>query len=134
MGIKIQKVYNVEKEEVVAMAKDIDYSKIGLRISSLRKKAGLTQEVLAARCGCTSNHLSNVEVGKCKPSLDLVIRLAMELNSSVDFFLLGTPHASCQYLLHSQIGPKLDHCSVEDLQYIEGLIDNFLRYKEAVTA
>ena len=88
------------------MAKDIDYSKIGLRISSLRKKAGLTQEVLAARCGCTSNHLSNVEVGKCKPSLDLVIRLAVELDSSVDFFLLGTPHVSCQYLLHSQIGPK----------------------------
>ena len=106
MGIKIQKVYNVENEEVVAMAKEIDYSKIGLRISSLRKKAGLTQEVLAARCGCTSNHLSNVEVGKCKPSLDLVIRLAMELNSSVDFFLLGTPHASCQYYSTLRLVPS----------------------------
>ena len=53
MGIKIRKVYNVKNKEVVAMAKEIDYSKIGLRISSLRKKAGLTQEVLAARCGCT---------------------------------------------------------------------------------
>ena len=116
------------------MAKEIDYSKIGVRIRSARKKAGLTQEDLAARCGCTSNHLSNVEVGKSKPSLELVIKLAMELGSSVDYFLLGTPHVSCQYLLHSQIGPKLDSCSAEDLQYIEGLIDNFLHYKETVSA
>ena len=116
------------------MAKDIDYSKIGVRIRSARKKAGLTQEDLAARCGCTSNHLSNVEVGKSKPSLELIIKLAMELGSSVDYFLLGTSHVSCQYLLHSQIGPKLDSCSAEDLQYIEGLIDNFLHYKETVSA
>ena len=81
MGIKIRKVYNVKNKEVVAMAKDIDYSKIGLRISSLRKKAGLTQEALAARCDCTSNHLGNVEVGKSKPSLDLVIELAQELQA-----------------------------------------------------
>lgn len=133
MGINIQKIYNKGNEEVVAVAKDIDYSKIGVRIRTARKKAGLTQEELAAKCDCTSNHLSNVEVGKSKPSLELLVKLAMELNTSVDDFLMGTPYVSSQYLLHTQIGPKLDLCTAEDLQYIEQFIDNFLHYKETIS-
>lgn len=113
------------------MSKEIDYSKIGMRIHSVRTKRGLTQEELAHACGCTRNHLSNIEVGKGKPSLELIIKLAYALDSTVDFFLLGTQHVSRQYLLQDQIGPKLDKCTVEELLYIEGVIDGFLRYKEA---
>lgn len=123
----------MKKTKVVALPKDIDYSKIGVRIRKARKKAGLTQEKIAVKCDCTSNHLSNVEVGKSKPLLELQVKLAMELNTSVDDFLMETPYISSQYLLYTQIGPKMDFCTAENLPYIEQFVDNFLHYKETIS-
>ena len=126
-------MYNIEKEKgVVALSAEIDYAKIGMRIRLVRKERRMTQEDVAIACGCTSNHLSAVETGSHKPSLDLVIKLALVLNSSVDYFLMDTPHANQQYLINSRIAPKLDNCSAQELQYIERVIDELLIYKASL--
>ena len=114
------------------MSVEIDYAKIGMRIRLVRKERRMTQEDVAIACGCTSNHLSAVETGSHKPSLDLVIKLALVLNSSVDYFLMDTPHANQQYLINSRIAPKLDNCSAQELQYIERVIDELLIYKASL--
>ena len=114
---------------MVALSAEIDYSKIGMRIRAARKERKMTQEEVAIACGCTSNHLSAVETGSHKPSLDLIIKLATVLNSSVDYFLMDTPHANQQYLISSRTAPKLVDCSTFELQYIERVIDELMIYK-----
>lgn len=84
----------IDKWEVVAMVSEIDHVRIGKRIHSVRKECLLAQDVLASQCGCTKNHLSAVEIGKCKPSLELVIKIASILDSSVDFFIMNSPHVN----------------------------------------
>lgn len=128
-------MYNEKKQRgVVTLSAEIDYSKIGMRIRLVRKERKLTQEEVALACGCTSNHLSAVETGSHKPSLDLIIKLASVLNSSVDYFLMDTTHANQQYLINSRIAPKLGGCSNHELQFIERLIDELLTYKSGLLA
>ena len=113
------------------MSVEIDLSKIGMRVKTLRKERNLTQDELALSCGCTSNHLSAIENG-AKPSLDLIVRLAAVLDTGVDYFLSDTPHAHPRYFINSRIAPKLERCTARDLQYIEFIIDELLKYKEEI--
>lgn len=111
------------------MPVDIDFAKVGIRIRTLRKKHNMTQEDLAHICGCTSNHLSAIETGEHKPSLDLLLKLAVSLDTCIDYFLSDTPYASPNYLINSRIAPKLESCSTRELQYIELFIDELLKYR-----
>ena len=47
----------------------IDYTALGQRIADFRSKENLSQEELAFRCGVGNKHISNIELGKSKPSL-----------------------------------------------------------------
>lgn len=45
-----------------------------------RNLANLSQQYLATQVGISRNHLSNIERGKCIPSVVLAIQLVIELN------------------------------------------------------
>ena len=111
------------------MSAEIDYSKIGMRIRAARKERKMTQEEVAQACGCSNNHLSAVESGVNKPSLELIIRLATVLDSSIDYFLMDNPRIRPQYIIDSRIAPKLATCSPAELRYIEQVIEGLLEYK-----
>lgn len=49
----------------------IDFDKVGRRIQYIRKLRKITRADLSDICGCTSNHLSAVENGTNKPSLEI---------------------------------------------------------------
>lgn len=53
---------------------------IGVRIKSLRRSEGLSQEKLAERTGISSKYLSSIERGRENPTLDTFIKLAEALN------------------------------------------------------
>ncbi len=55
-------------------------NQIGLNIRQARKKADLTQEVLAARAGIFCTYLSRIETGKASPTLLVFIALAMAMS------------------------------------------------------
>ena len=54
-----------------------------LKIAELRKKQGLTGEVLAARAGCSKSYISEIESGKKWPSGRLLKAFARELGVSI---------------------------------------------------
>ncbi|MBZ8120544.1 MULTISPECIES: helix-turn-helix transcriptional regulator [Bacillus cereus group] len=54
------------------------------KIPNLRKEKGITQEDLALKVGITRAYLSNLENGKYKPSLDVALRIAKILESTVE--------------------------------------------------
>lgn len=114
------------------MLSEIDYAKVGKRIRSVRKECFLTQDELASQCGCTRNHLSAIETGECKPSLDLIVKIAAALDSSVDFFIMDSPHVNTRYIINQQIAPKLESCTSRELSLINRALDEILNYRNAL--
>lgn len=60
------------------------------RLKKLRKAKGITQEKAAEELNISFEHLSKMERGKGKPSLDLLLEIAFYYQVSTDYLLLGT--------------------------------------------
>ena len=58
--------------------------RMGQRIATLRKLAGLSQEQLAERAGIGRGHLSRIEAGKYEVTLWIVQAIAEALGMTVD--------------------------------------------------
>lgn len=67
----------------------LDYSLIGSRIRKRRNKLKLTQEKVAERVGISPQHMSNIERAISIPSTEVVMRLAIALDTTPDEFLVG---------------------------------------------
>ena len=58
--------------------------RIGRRIATLRKLAGLTQEQLSERAGLQRSHISKIEAGKYAVTFETIQAIAEALNMTVD--------------------------------------------------
>ena len=58
--------------------------RIGQRIATLRKLAGLTQEELSARAGLQRSHISKIEAGKYAVTFETIQAIAEALGMTVD--------------------------------------------------
>lgn len=58
-----------------------------------RKELHIKQAELAETLEISNNHMSSIENGRQKPSLDTFIRLCDCLNVTPDYLLLGSMHA-----------------------------------------
>lgn len=67
----------------------LDYSLIGLRIRKCRKRLGYTQEKLAELADTSSQYISNIERAVSIPSTEVVMKLAIALDTTPDEFLVG---------------------------------------------
>ena len=63
---------------------------LGLRIALLRVEKGWSQAELAKRIGVSPSAVGMYEQGRREPSLDLLVRLALELSVTTDYLLMGT--------------------------------------------
>ena len=68
---------------------NLDYSLIGLRIRKRRKKLKRTQEWVAERAEISTQHMSNIERAVSIPSTEVVMKLAIALDTTPDEFLVG---------------------------------------------
>lgn len=66
---------------------ELDYKAIGKRIKIARIRADLTQERLAERVGLSTTHLSNIETGTTRVSLQSIVGLANALDVTADDLL-----------------------------------------------
>ena len=55
-----------------------------LRVLEIRKSRGFSQAVLAKKVGIEQGSLCDIERGRRKPSFDVLIRLALALECSLD--------------------------------------------------
>ena len=69
---------------------ELDYSEIGKRIASRRKELGLKQTEVCERAGINDKYLSCIERATSIPSLEVVMRLALALDTTPDEFLVGS--------------------------------------------
>jgi len=62
----------------------------GARLKAARNKAGLSQETLAQRVGSSKGYISEIETNPdIRPSAELVMKLAEEVGSTVEFLMRG---------------------------------------------
>lgn len=69
---------------------ELDYAQIGKRIAARRKELGLKQTEVCDKAGIHDKYLSCIERATSIPSLEVVIRLAQGLDTTPDFFLVGS--------------------------------------------
>lgn len=70
----------------------LDYAQIGKRIAQRRKELGLRQVEVCERAGINDKYLSCIERATSIPSLEVIIRLALALDTTPDAFLTGSVH------------------------------------------
>ena len=69
---------------------ELDYAEIGKRIARRRKELGLKQTEVCERAGINDKYLSCIERATSIPSLEVVMRLALALDTTPDEFLVGS--------------------------------------------
>ena len=94
---------------------ELDYGLIGKRIAQRRRSLKLTQAQVAESSEITEQYLSNIERAVSIPSVEVIMRLALALDTTPDTFLVGTAQLEgddawrgVAELLRGMSGRKLD--------------------------
>lgn len=62
---------------------------IGTHVRARRKALGLSQIDLARELSVSHQHVSRIELGDARPSLEMVLKLSRKLGVSADYLLTG---------------------------------------------
>lgn len=96
---------------------NLDYKAIGKRVKIARINAGINQENLAELAGITPTHLSNIETGTTRVSLQTLVRLANALYVSSDDLLCdNVVKAKIQF--ERDLSMILDDCDDYEIRII----------------
>ena len=113
---------------------DSDYSlngiQIGKRIREARHEKQYTQSDLAELCDCTDTHICKVEKGKIGISLDLLYKISIILDKSMDYFLMDHESVNTQTKINELIAPKLDQCDTQMLNMVQSYVDGLITYRK----
>lgn len=69
---------------------NLDYKEIGRRIARRRRQLGLKQSTVEEAAEIGYKYLSSIERGLSIPSTEVIMRLAIALDTTPDEFLVGT--------------------------------------------
>lgn len=100
----------------------LDYKMIGQRIAQRRRTLHLKQTEVEemAELGC--KYLSNIERGISIPSTEVIMRLAMALETTPDEFLVGTAISENEERWQT-VAQRLRSLNPKQLELAEALID-----------
>ena len=71
---------------------NLDYKQIGKNLARRRKELRLKQYEVCERAGINDKYLSCIERATSIPSLEVIMRLALALDTTPDSFLVGSIH------------------------------------------
>ncbi len=99
----------------------IDYREIGKRIRLIRKAQNLSQEQLAEKIDVGTSHISHIENGHTKMSIQVLILLSNALNVSADQLLCGHIYEAKE-VLHDEFARILSDCSNQELNILSDIL------------
>lgn len=106
----------------------MQYKEMGSRIKLRRKELKMQQAALAEALEISNNHMSAIENGREKPSLDIFVQICYKLNVTPDYLLLGNMNA---YNVPKDISEKLRLCSQADIELAKDFIELLVRRNES---
>ena len=71
---------------------NLDYEAIGRRAKQRRQELGLKQEEVAEIMGISTSFIGHIERAEKKPSAQTIVRLAVALDLTTDYLLIGVKH------------------------------------------
>jgi transcriptional regulator with XRE-family HTH domain len=83
---------------------------IGKRIKEVRTAKKMPQMLLAEKCDISVSYLSYIECGRKTPSLEVIIKIARELDTTVDSLLEGNQNTDTG-TYEKEIAEVMDDCS-----------------------
>ena len=95
----------------------VDHKAIGLRVKNARVKKGLTQENLSDETGISIPHISHIENGLTKASIDSLVAIANALGVSMDSLLYDNIAVSYE-AYDKDFKDLLENCSVREKQIV----------------
>ena len=98
----------------------MDYYIIGQRIRKFRKANNLSQEQLAEKIGISVTHLSHIETGNTKLSLQVLVNIADCLSVHTDELLYDTLNQNSY--LKDEIFDIISNCSAQDFYIIRDIV------------
>ncbi|MBR6315499.1 MAG: helix-turn-helix transcriptional regulator [Lachnospiraceae bacterium] len=108
---------------------ELNLKEIGARIRERRNSVGVTQSYVAQKIDVEPSHVCNIECGRAKPSLELIVQIANALDCTVDYFLAGeykkstVKKALSEESCYGRITDKLAGCSPDKMERIEKMMD-----------
>ena len=99
---------------------ELDYKAIGKRIKIARIKADMTQERLAEVVGLSPTHLSNIETGTTRVSLNAIVSLANALSVTVDDLLCDSVIQS-KPQFEQDIATILEDCDEYEIRMVKDM-------------
>ena len=99
----------------------MDYYKIGQRIRKVRKAHGLSQEELAEKVSISTTHMSHIETGNTKLSLQVMVDIASALEVRTDDLLHDSPIVSTCTAL-DEIAAVLERCTAQESKVIADVV------------
>ena len=106
----------------------LNYYKLGDRIRFFRQQEKLSQEELSERSGIGVVHISNIENGNTKPSVDVIVNIASALNVTPDQLLIDSLSETPQN--KNDLNSLLLDCTPEEVSI---LVENFTALKKVLS-
>ena len=97
----------------------MDYYIIGQKIRKYRKAMGMSQEQLAEKVGISTTHMSHIETGNTKLSLQVLVDISKALEVRTDDLLFDTP--SEKEISIKELTEILESCSAEETRIISDI-------------
>lgn len=99
----------------------IDYYEIGQRVRKFRKAYGLSQEELAEKIGISTTHMSHIETGNTKLSLQVLVDLSLALEVKTDELLFDSA-PSDKGDCAAEIAGLIESCSAAEAKLLKEII------------
>lgn len=99
---------------------ELQYTDMGNRIKQRRNALKIKQSELAEMVNISNNHMSSIETGKEKPSIDTFIRICSYLKVTPDYLLLGVVH---DRNVPKDIIDSLQLCSKTDIELLRKIVE-----------
>jgi len=124
---KIFLAHNIIKN-IMREGKVMNYKKIGKKIADKRTLLGITQEDLAEKVDSSANYISNIETGIKSGSLMFYIKVANELQLSLDFlFSDELPNLDTSKATNKEITEMIDILNKDEKQMANIFIKNIVK-------
>lgn len=106
----------------------MNYKKIGKKIADKRILLGITQEELAEKVDSSANYISNIKTGIKSGSLIFYIKVANELNLSLDYlFSEELPKIDTSKATNKEITEIIDTLNKDEKQMANIFIKNIVK-------
>lgn len=107
---------------------NIDYKEVGRRMSKRRKELGLKQYQVCEMIDVNYKYISNLETGRSAPSLEVIMRLCEALQTTPDYFLVGSDRDE-RIVSDKTLIEKISDLDSKNKAIVSGVIDLLNDYR-----